>query len=317
MTMKRLSRRELFGAAAAVGAGLATGPARADEKPAPAAKPFGFLLNTATIMGQNLSLKDEIDLAARAGYDGLEPWVREIDQHVKDGGDVKDLAKRVRDAGLSVESAIDFFEWVVDDDDRRKKGLEAAKRSMDLVRQLGGVRVAAPPAGATNVADLNLFKAADRYRELCEAGDKIGVTPQVEVWGFSKALGRLGEALLVAAECGRPEACVLPDVFHLYKGGSGFTGARVAASAVRIVHCNDYPADPPRALVKDEHRVYPGDGVAPLKEFLRDLNAAGFRGFLSLELFNHEYWKKDALLVAKTGLEKMKAVAQAALESKP
>jgi sugar phosphate isomerase/epimerase len=313
MPTNGLSRREVLGGAAALAAAWAT----PDDKPVPTAKPFGFLLNTATIMGQKLSLKDEIDLAARAGYDGLEPWVREIDQHVKDGGDVKDLAKRARDAGLTVESAIDFFEWVVDDDDRRKKGLEAAKRSMDLVRQLGGVRVAAPPAGATDKADLNLFKAADRYRELCEIGAQIGVTPQVEVWGFSKALGRLGEALLVAAESGRPEACVLPDVFHLYKGGSGFAGARVAASAVRIVHCNDYPADPPRAQVKDEHRVYPGDGVAPLKEFVHDLSAAGFHGFLSLELFNHEYWKKDALLVAKTGLEKMKAVAQAALESKP
>lgn len=50
---------------------------------------------------------------------------------------------------------------------------------------------------------------------------------------------------------------------------------------------------------------------------LRVLHANGFRGFLSLELFNHEYWKNDALLVARTGLEKMKAVAHAALEEKP
>ena len=50
---------------------------------------------------------------------------------------------------------------------------------------------------------------------------------------------------------------------------------------------------------------------------LRDLHANGFRGFLSLELFNHEYWQKDALLVARTGLEKMKALAHASLESKP
>jgi sugar phosphate isomerase/epimerase len=309
------TRRQWLGGAAALGAGLAAPPSApaAEDK----AKPFRFLLNTATIMGQKLSLVEEIELAAKAGYDGLEPWVREIDQHAKGGGDLKDLNKRIRDAGLTVDSAIDFFEWIVDDDDRRKKGLEAAKRSMDLVRQIGGVRVAAPPAGATDQADLNLFKAADRFRALCEIGADVGVTPQVEVWGFSRALGRLGEALLVAVESGRPEACVLPDVFHLYKGGSGFAGARAAASAFQVIHCNDYPADPPRALVKDEHRLYPGDGVAPLKEFLRDLHAAGFCGFLSLELFNQEYWKKDALLVAKTGLEKLKAVAAAALETKP
>ena len=49
-------------------------------------------------------------------------------------------------------SAIGFFEWIVDDDDRRKKGLEEARRSLDLVQQVGGKRLAAPPVGATNEA---------------------------------------------------------------------------------------------------------------------------------------------------------------------
>ena len=62
--------------------------------------------------------------------------------------------------------------------------------------------------------------------------------------------------------------------------------------------------------ITDAHRVYPGDGVAPLKPMLRDLRALGFKGVLSLELFNPEYYKRDALEVARTGLEKMKAVVQ-------
>ena len=69
---------------------------------------------------------------------------------------------------------------------------------MDAVQQIGGNRLAAPPVGATDKADLSLLKAAERYRELLEAGVKIGVVPQVEVWGFSKSLSRLGEAALVA-----------------------------------------------------------------------------------------------------------------------
>jgi 2-keto-myo-inositol isomerase len=51
--------------------------------------------------------------------------------------------------------------------------------------------------------------------------------------------------------------------------------------------------------------------VAPLDRILGDLFATGFRGTLSLELFNPQYWKQDALEVARTGLEKMKqAVAR-------
>jgi hypothetical protein len=71
---------------------------------------------------------------------------------------------------------------------------------------------------------LNLFSAAERYRALLEIGAEIGVTPQVEVWGFSTALSRLGETAFVAIESGRDDACILPDVYHIYKGGSDFAG---------------------------------------------------------------------------------------------
>jgi hypothetical protein len=44
---------------------------------------------------------------------------------------------------------------------------------------------------------------------------------------------------------------------------------------------------------------------------LDTLVAGGFNGTLSLELFNREYWKLPPAEVAKTGLEKMKAVVAA------
>jgi len=292
---------------------LLTAAAPAPTRPSVAA-PFQFCLNTSTIRGQKLSLVAEIDIAAKAGYNAIEPWIGEIDQYRKTGGDLKDLRKRINDAGLVVADAIGFAEWIVDDDTRRKKGLEEAKRCMDLVQQLGGTRLAAPPAGATDQANLNLLAAADRYYALAELGDRMAVTPLVEVWGFSKSLSRFGETVLVAMESQHPKASLLPDIYHLFKGGSGFTGlAKVRGEAIGIFHMNDYPAKLDRATIKDADRVYPGDGVAPLVMVLRLLRAIGYRGMLSLELFNPVYWQQDALLVAKTGLEKMRAVVASAL----
>ncbi|MDR3634392.1 MAG: sugar phosphate isomerase/epimerase, partial [Isosphaeraceae bacterium] len=233
---------------------------------------------------------------------------------VKAGGKLSDLGKRIADLGLSVESAIGFFDWIVDDDARRKKGFEEAKRNMEMVRAIGGKRLAAPPAGATDQTNIDLRKAADRYRELLELGDAFGVVPQVEVWGFSKTLTRLGEAAQVAIDSGHPAACILPDAYHLYKGGSSFSGIRLLnGSAVHVFHFNDYPGSPARTEISDAQRVYPGDGIAPLKELVRSLNAIGFKGMLSLELFNRDYWKDDALTVARTGLEKMREVVRSAL----
>jgi 2-keto-myo-inositol isomerase len=306
------SRREWLAGASAVAAATATAsPAAARPDPLP----FRFCLNTSTIRGQNLPLTEEVEIAAKAGYQAIEPWMSELEQYVKSGGSLKDLGKRIRDHGLVVPDAIGFCEWIVDDEERREKGLEKARRAMDLVQQLGGERLAAPPVGATDQAGLDLFKVAQRYRTLLEIGDQLGVVAQVEVWGFSKSLGRLGETALVAIESRHPKACVLADVYHLHKGGSGFEGLKLLGpAALQVFHVNDYPADPPRETITDAHRVYPGDGVAPLKTMLRDLRRLGFGGFLSLELFNRDYWKQDALLVARTGLEKMRAVADSSTE---
>jgi len=305
-----LSRREWLTHLPAAAAVPAASAAPAAEKSA--ADPFLYGLNTSTISGQKKSLTAEIEIAAKAGYGAVEPWVRELDAHVKAGGRLKDVARLIRDSGLVVADVIGFFEWIVDDDERRKKGLEEAKRSMELAQQIGSLRIAAPPVGATNQSGLDLRKAADRYRTLLEIGDRIGVVPQVELWGFSQTLGRLGDTALVAIEARHPKACVLTDVFHLHKGGSDFAGLRLLSpAALQVIHMNDYPADPPRERIRDAQRVYPGDGVAPLKEMLRDLRANGCRPVLSLELFNETYWTQDALEVARTGLEKMRALVKA------
>jgi 2-keto-myo-inositol isomerase len=306
-----LTRRDWLAGTATLAAGLtASAAGAADDKPSRGS--FGYCLNTSTISGQKLDLVEIVEIAAKAGYQAIEPWIRELDQYVKKGGSLKTLGQRIRDRGLTVESAIGFSEWLVDDEARRKRGVEDAKRSMDLVRQIGGKRYAAPPAGATNQANLDLRRAVERYRVLLELGDQMDVVPEVELWGPSKALSQLAEAAYVAIASGHPKACILPDVYHLYKGGSPFHGLRLlSAHAVHVIHFNDYPAEPPREAINDAQRIYPGDGVAPLKDILRDLRDIGFGGFLSLELFNRDYWKQDALTVVRTGIEKMRALVGA------
>jgi 2-keto-myo-inositol isomerase len=272
---------------------------------------FRYCFNTSTIRGQKLSIVEEIDIVADAGYQAIEPWIGEIQTYVDRGGSLPELKRRIADRGLTVESAIGFAEWIVDDEARRNKGLEQARHEMDLVQQIGGKRIAAPAAGATEVETTDYLKAAERYHALLVIGDHIGVVPQVEVWGFSKTLTRLGQAIMVAIESGHPQACVLPDVYHLYKGGSDFTGLKLLSNqAVHVMHVNDYPATPPRSAIKDSDRVYPGDGVAPLPEIFRTLREMRYDGYLSIELFNPTYWQQDPLKVARTALDKLKAVAQ-------
>ncbi len=304
--------------AAVAGGSLPLAPTRSTAAEAGGSSPFTYCLNTGTLRGHKLGLAKEIEVVARAGYQAIEPWVSSIEEYVKGGGSLKDLRKRIEDLGLVVADAIGFAEWIVDDPAQRARGLERAKRDMDLVVQLGGQRIAAPPAGATNQPGLDLLQAAERYRALLELGDQMGLVPQLELWGFSKNLYRLGQCVCVAVETGHPKACVLVDVFHLYKGGSDFHGlSLLAGPTVQVFHMNDYPANPPREQINDSYRVFPGDGIAPLTQILRALTASGGRKVLSLELFNRKYWEQDPLQVARTGLQKMQAVAKQALAAIP
>lgn len=309
--MKKLTRRQVL-AASSIAVGSAVAPRISRGAQAESKGSFVYCLNTSTISGQKLSLVKELELAAKVGYTAVEPWVREIETYQKQGGSMADLRKRISDLGLTIEDVIGFAEWIVDDESRRKKGLEQAKRDMDLGVQIGAKRIAAPPAGATDKPDLDLRVIAERYRALLELGDQIGIVAMVELWGFSQILNKLGQVAFVAIESHHPKACILPDVYHMYKGGGDATGLRLLnAQAIQIIHINDYPAQPNREKIDDAARVFPGDGVAPLTEILRDLRAMGGRCVLSLELFNRQYWKLDATVCAKTGLDKVKAaVAQ-------
>src|ERR1043166_1376874 len=107
MIRNTLSRRE-----ALTKTGLLAGIALVAENPAgaqtqetsknKAPKAFRYCLNTATIRGQKLGIVKEIEMAAKAGYDGIEPWVESINEYVKNGGAVGDLKKQIADSGLTV-----------------------------------------------------------------------------------------------------------------------------------------------------------------------------------------------------------------------
>ena len=281
---------------------------------APAPKPwpkFRYCLNTSTINGGEVPLREQLAIAAEAGYDAVELWLRDVTKYLEQGGKLTDLAKEISDLGLGLDSAIAFGNWIADDPQQRASGLEQCRRDMEMVRDLGGQRIAAPPVGATGEPKLNLDAAAERYRRLLEIGAECEVAPQVELWGFSLNLASLAEVLYVATAANHPNACLLLDIYHMYKGGSDFTNIGfVPGSKLHCLHMNDYPDMPVRAEINDAARVYPGDGVAPIGDILKSLVANGFAGTLSLELFNRDYWKLPPQEVAKIGLEKMKRVSQ-------
>jgi 2-keto-myo-inositol isomerase len=316
-----LSRREvLAGAVAAVsalGASSIAPEARAQQLPAgrtrPANEPFGYCLNTSTIRGNNLDIAAVVNAASKAGFHAIEPWITELDRYTSSGGTLKDLGKRIADAGLTVENAIAFNSFLDDDDTRRAASMEKLKTDMDKVAQIGGKRIAVPP-GNNRTAAVSLDNAARYYREALEMGEKMAVQPLLELWGTHPVLGPLSHGIYVTVAAGRADASLLLDLFHLYKSGTPFTALKqINGASLHVMHLNDYPQAADPSTLNDSNRIYPGDGVAPLRQIFRDLRDNGFRGYFSLELFNKEYWAKSADENLRTAMEKIRAAVRGAL----
>ena len=293
-----------------------------ESSPDDVAEPGGNVklsLNTSTVRGHRLSVPEQIRVTADAGYDAIEPWIRDLRECVEGGTDAAAIGRMIGDAGLSVAGAIGFARWISDDPKTRRQGLEEARRDMDLIRAVGGDSIAAPPIGAHTPESVSppLDVIADRFAALCDVGADAGVMPLLEVWGFSPTLSKLADVAYVLAAAGHPNAGVLPDFYHLHRGGNDFESLRfIEASRMPNFHINDYPTDKPASDLVDADRVFPGDGGCPLVEVIRGLLEDGFTGTFSLELFNPDYWSRPAAEVAIEGRRKCRQIIAAAQRSR-
>jgi len=259
-------------------------------------------LNTSTI--RPTALKDKINIANQAGYDGIEIWVDELEKYEQEGGDLNDLASEIKGLGLFVPNVIGLWGGMPMEEPAWLASLEKTKDRMRLAAAIGSKHIAAIPVPDREDFDLSL--GIKRYKELLKiAREEYGIIAAFEFVGFFKGIHRLGQAAAIALDVNDRDACLVMDTFHLYRGSSGFNGVKhLNGRFIANFHWNDVPQDPPREMLRDEHRIYPGDGILPLVQLLKDLKAIEYRGPITLEMFNRDQWQQDPTEVARIALQK-------------
>ena len=269
---------------------------------------FPLCLNTSTIMPR--PIQEKIEAAARAGYDMVELWCRDVEAFVEEGGTLAALRAQLQHAGLRVPSMIALTEWADIDAPAFARYLDLARDRMETAAALGCPRIVASPPFRQSI---DLAVAGERYAQFLALGRRVGVLPSMEFLGFVPQINNIRTCLEVVARANDPEATIVLDPFHIFRGGGSFDDVRlVPGHTIGICHFNDAPGDKPRESQGDADRVLPGDGVLPLAEMVRSLRAVGYHGPISLELFSKALWEKDAVEVAAQGLAKMRqAIAQA------
>lgn len=279
----------------------ASGASSAAKRYQKGVSPWPVCLDTATI--RPASLEDKVKFAAQAGYDAIEPWDGELAEYEKAGGNLRDLGKKIRDLGLFVPSMIGLWNALPPTPEAFAQSLPETRRRMRMAADLGCHHVQVIPN--TVGEGWNQRWVAARYREILEIGlNDYDLQPALVFVKFFP-LKTFGQAMGVALDANHPKAKVIPDTFHMYISEGGFAALKqVKGESIAIFQFADAPATPAASEQKDSDRVYPGDGILPLPEILKDLRTTGFAGCVSLELYNPTYWKEDLLRVAQIGKEK-------------
>lgn len=267
---------------------------------------FQYCLNASTI--RTTSVPDQIRVAAAAGYGAIELWHEHLDEFLATGGTLADVRHALDDSGLVVPTTVYLAGWFATSGPAHQQAMDEVRRRLDQAAAVGAeFAVAGPPL---EIADREL--GAANYAELIELGKSYGVRPAFEYLGFAADINRIEDALDIMIRSQHTDACMIVDPFHCWRGGGDISAlSRLTADRIAISHFNDAPASPPPETQGDEDRVMPGDGAMDLSAYCQNLTDIGYNRWLSLELFRPDLWERNPLDVAREGLQKMQAVAEA------
>jgi len=242
-----------------------------------------FSLNHATT--KNWPLPQAVAGCVAAGVPGIGLWREEVAAFGLDR-----TAKLVRDAGLRVTSLCrgGFFGadgWF---DDNRHAIDEAATLSAPvLVLVSGGL-----PAGGRDV-DAARRRVADAIGTLVPhasaAGVMLAVEPLHPMFCADRCVvATLGQALDIAERFPPKAVGVVVDTYHIWWDPALFEQIARAAGRISIYQVCDWVVPLPEDMLLGRGHV--GDGhieFAPITDAVR---AAGYDGWVEVEIFNQSIW---------------------------
>jgi 4-hydroxyphenylpyruvate dioxygenase len=269
------------------------------------ARAFRTALATVCISG---SLEDKLVAAAGAGFDGVEIFEPDL---VASSLSPAQVRARCADLGLT----IDLYQPFRDFDDDRPAQVEAnlrrAERKFDVMEQLGTdlllvCSAVSPHAVADDeviAAQLHRLAAAAGARGMRVAYEALAWGTHVDTYERSWEIVRRGD---------HPALGLCLDSFHILSRGSDPAGIRgIPGEKVFFLQLADAPHLTMDVLQwSRHHRLFPGQGAFDLPAFLEHVVAAGYRGPLSLEVFNDVFRQSDPGRTAVDALRSLLALRE-------
>ncbi len=251
-------------------------------------------------------LADALRIAREAGYNGVE--LRHIDfmRGQKAGMSEDAMVQLVRDANIKVavigtESGALF---ATGDELSRLQGSlryvseKAVALGCDVIMMAPGQNV----AGGMALAKQNLKTCAEITAE-------YGIKLAVEFNSRHPVIRTLEDGMELVNAVNMKNCGILLDTYHLHcSGGNGTSFKDVPVDKIITFQFSDAPPGPPSDSRMPVDRLPPGKGAAPFVEIFKTLMALGYQGYMSYEAPNPAQWNRAPDVVAREGIELVRAL---------
>ena len=305
-TDRRVDTRE-------VAAGIAPGEDPGDSPLGPRLAPRQFALHGGTTGA--LALVDDIATAGSAGFDAIEIADDKLAAYLAHGGDPQDLKAKLSGLALYALSLYDSSDHTTLTSWRDSASREWWRGFCARAAAVGSAHVIVTAGRSTQADGARVSELAEALASMAAVGGEFGLRTALEFRGFSGSLARtLADAREIADTASAPVRFVI-DAFHFHSGGS--TAAMLDgldADAVALVRLADADSRAPKTLT-DGERLLPGDGVIPLRDLVRRVEALGVDVPYSLNLAVTAANRPDPRGYADWGVPRLAMVARESAEA--
>ncbi|MCW2242593.1 bifunctional sugar phosphate isomerase/epimerase/4-hydroxyphenylpyruvate dioxygenase family protein [Azospirillum canadense] len=249
------------------------------------------------------TLPEKLEAAAAVGFDGVEIFENDLLTFDGSPDDVRRIAEGL---GLAITIFQPFRDFEAMPEPQRTRNLDRAERKFDIMQALGTDLVLVCSNVQPHALDDPARAAAD-LAEMAERAARRGLRVGYEALAWGRHVNRWRQAWDIVRHADHPALGLIVDSFHTLSLGDDPSGiAEVPADKLFFVQLADAPKLSMDVLSWSRHfRNFPGQGQLPVGSFLRAVLASGYRGPLSLEVFNDEFRAAPARLTAADGLRSL------------
>ena len=249
------------------------------------------------------TLAEKMEAAAAIGFDGVEIFENDLLTFEGSPADVRYLAESL---GLKITCFQPFRDFEAMPEPQRARNMDRAERKFDVMQQLGTDLLLV----CSNVSPASIdddARATADLAEMAERAQRRGLRVGFEALAWGRNVNTWRHAWKIVDAADHPALGLIVDSFHTLALGDDLSGlTEVPAEKIFFAQLADAPKLSMDVLSWSRHfRNFPGQGQLPVDGFVRDLIGAGYRGPLSLEIFNDEFRSAPARLMARDGLRSL------------